>query len=559
MSAFEKVSCDDPVLIVSPTVKQDYLRSTHYCLNGVSHYIHPHDKQKVLAGESTPSHLMKLPYIGGLTPSIRAALPVADYYERKLNLENYIDNSFLYNAKDGETFPLYVLVPCGHCDQCNSRKLSSYIQRCQFAHEEAFGSSYFFTLTYNPEHCPKDGVSVRDVQLFKKKLKRTLQLWLDEREEIELRQDAKFNGVTDVERYVTENFQGKGSEAAAKLKFLITSEYTPKSGLPHYHGVCFGFPRLDREDPRADFLRTKMFQYAWRDPERDLSSNLTKYVSFNDYCKKYPRMRCIPKGYDPYSKGYLNMKDETCGDGPIRYILKYAFKMQFGDDNHVPEGKNELFKSVSSNLGLQWLKEHATQIDQDGKLRYCSVSDLTLRECDLSGYYISKLFPSVSKLIPSDVRKSYLDICCFNATLDRYDLNNGIKASCLASQIYLENKFPWLALFKPEMVSEARLRNKLLVNPIDMPYWNYEEEIHNMWCQNYVNDVKDLLLQFAKDVDTVMNCNVDYEDVKLKLLQRARFLNSIKPRSDSQKHEVGLKFRRDIAVARSKERAYLST
>lgn len=517
--------------------------------------IDSHDKLLALNGVKTPSSLMSLPYLSKGTEGLKEFMITSQMLERKERLELFLEDTYLCDFATGETYPCYAVVPCGHCDVCNARKLTSYIQRCQFAHEEALGSSFFFTLTYNDDNLPSDGVSKDDVQRFKKRLKRTVELYLNDEELAELKNEAKFNGM-DEKEYIEDKYVARGSQAATKMKFIVTAEYTPKNHRPHYHGICFGMPVLSPHQDRDDFLRTKMFQFCWRNNELDMdavmSSGLTRYKSFRQYCAEYPLMRNIPKDYDPYSMGYCSIGNTTCGDGPIRYILKYAFKMQFDDNCNVPPGKNPLFKSVSCNLGLQWLKEHACQIGNDGKLRYCSVSDLALKEVNLSGYYIAKLYPSVSKLIPVNVRKAYLEIQSFISMLDRYDLNNGVKASCLASKVYIDNKYPFLNLFNDTFFIDFK-KDKLIQNPEKIRDLICDTALYDKWKDGYVTEVKLQLIEFAKNVDVILNANIDYDYVIEKLRERAFYLARIKPLDPGLSHDAGQRFRRDIKVARSKE------
>ena len=91
-------------------------------------------------------------------------------------------------------------VPCGKCLACLSNRRSDWVIRLQ---EEAKSSLYsvFFTLTYDDDHIPVDGVSKRDIQLFMKRFRKELSPIL--------------------------------------VRYFISSEYGPQTLRPHYHGVLF--------------------------------------------------------------------------------------------------------------------------------------------------------------------------------------------------------------------------------------------------------------------------------------------------------------------------------
>lgn len=88
-------------------------------------------------------------------------------------------------------------------------RAKAWALRC--VHESRmYDENCFVTLTYNPEHLPKDGsVSKRDMQLFMKRL----------RKEIEPRQ----------------------------VRFYGCGEYGSKLGRPHYHVLLFNFDFSDKE------------------------------------------------------------------------------------------------------------------------------------------------------------------------------------------------------------------------------------------------------------------------------------------------------------------------
>lgn len=92
--------------------------------------------------------------------------------------------------------------PCGQCFVCRLRMQRTWVARIlleQAVHKE----SCFVTLTYDEEHSPADGcVSLRDVQLFVKRLRKVL--------------------------------------PPRSVRYLAVGEYGEKSWRPHYHMALFG-------------------------------------------------------------------------------------------------------------------------------------------------------------------------------------------------------------------------------------------------------------------------------------------------------------------------------
>ena len=111
-----------------------------------------------------------------------------------VNIENKKYNGFNFKR---------LLVPCGHCAACLQRKRNVWSYRLSYelkSHEKAV----FITLTYSDENVPKDGVSIRDCQLFLKRLRKT-----------------------------------------HKLRYYLVSEYGTNTRRPHYHAIIFGLSSAD--------------------------------------------------------------------------------------------------------------------------------------------------------------------------------------------------------------------------------------------------------------------------------------------------------------------------
>lgn len=145
------------------------------------------------------------------------------------------DNIDSFNAvsDDGDVLPLYIEVPCGHCDSCIVGKQMDMYQRLtleQYAHEKlGFPTSYFITLTYNDKCLPSDGVSKSDIQKFFKRFR------------INLKRHLNYS---------------------KPLRYALFSEYGNEHGRAHYHFILFGFNPLDVKIPI--YALQDVLQDSWK-------------------------------------------------------------------------------------------------------------------------------------------------------------------------------------------------------------------------------------------------------------------------------------------------------
>lgn len=148
------------------------------------------------------------------------------------------------------TSPVFGQFPCGKCLNCRARSRQEWIFRLRMEYRDCnFG--LFVTLTYDDAKLPPDGVSVRDVQLFLKRLRK------------------RFN--------------------SRSLRYFIVSEYGDHTFRPHYHGLLF-FNNVQRSPNIYDIIEN-----SWQNG----------FVQFGEieegsitYCTKY----CLKGGEVPKGK-----------------------------------------------------------------------------------------------------------------------------------------------------------------------------------------------------------------------------------------------------------------
>lgn len=97
-------------------------------------------------------------------------------------------------------------VPCGKCEQCRKRQVSSWSFRLMQQYKRC-ESAYFITLTYDTKHVPITPhgymqLCKRDVQLFFKRLR-------------------------------------KASPGNKAIKYYCVGEYGGQTKRPHYHAIIF--------------------------------------------------------------------------------------------------------------------------------------------------------------------------------------------------------------------------------------------------------------------------------------------------------------------------------
>ena len=203
------MNCENPHIIINPSLfKVWHLYPYVNILGRVYNYIHRYRGSRNR---------------GGKYPSYFCA-------KRTGVTIDQLDKCFAYNL-EGDTIPFYIAVPCGHCSVCQVSKQIQFGNRLlleQYAAElRGTPLSYFVTLTYAPAFLPQNGVNKRDVQLFLKRLRVTL--------------ERKFN--------------------IPPFRYCVFSEYGKESHRAHYHMILFGLKLGDLKFPY--FVLQKYLRKTW--------------------------------------------------------------------------------------------------------------------------------------------------------------------------------------------------------------------------------------------------------------------------------------------------------
>ena len=551
--------CENPVVILNPNLLDLFLKSERYCVDGEFFFITSEERYYAMSGDNLPK-LMCLPYVKSIEK--RDDWTIEEYKAVQSRQVSFFSNSYFVDSSGEILGYIWIMVSCGHCNACLSVKLSSLCQRSSFESELHFSPSLFVTLTYNDRHLPDDGLLCREhLQKFMKRLRSAL-----------------------VRSGWTSNDDVKS------LKWIYAGEYG-KKGRPHYHCILFGFPVLSDNAVQNQYRRMSIIQFAWRSNFRQ-SNGL--FLSFNRYLNLYPKVYDRPVYYDPDSLGYVNVQ-EISSSGAVGYALKYAFKTQdehvwfrydyIGEVHHrVEEGEittfpikssinlpapsedgcfysvHEGFYGSSINLGVPFVqsKLHELLESQDGTFTYTSIHDGVLHEdVHLSKYYLNKIFPSVSKLIPVEVRRAFYNVRQLGSLLcNNRILSKDVRHRVLDCMLVVDSLFPFLSC-----EFSCPIEKTYFLKPIEIvEFYSYvESDGLDFLCKTIKigsdGQISDLAVQvdfFFNEYEYLCSHVFDYELVENELNKRNLFFSKLKERSFDDVLHTSLNFSKNHAVTLSK-------
>lgn len=273
-----------------------------------------------------------------------------------------ISTCFVVDEVSGETFPIYMEVPCNHCDVCKERKISAFVQRCKLETLVYDNKPWFVTLTYNNKYLPEHGVSVDDAQRFLKRLRINLVR----------------SGFTNKIRYVLVGEYGKPPREVKSGVF--TQGYRP-----HYHCILWNIGAKTHQQ-YLDLV--KIIDKSWQsgfiqhriiNPENDKAFY---------YTAKYLRKDChVPDG---------------CQD---TFIL--SSRGHGGIGSHFLDGiAPELRRTL--NTSFKFFNKWSNKVE----------------ELVFSQYVLNRVFPSWSKSVPSVLRRALADFSLSYSRLLQRDCFN---------------------------------------------------------------------------------------------------------------------------------------
>ncbi len=375
-----QVHCEHPVILVHPNIRWFARYSTRAVVRGKTY------KQLV-----------------GINP-----IRFADFSPKKLDIQlNEVDSCYFVNDETGEVKPMYLVVPCGHCDICRDRKYREYMGRAQAETNRWSEMPLFITFTYDDNHLPEDGLNKRDIQLFLKRL-----------------------------RFRLENYGHQN-----RLRYIVCGEYGKNTHRAHYHMLLWNFPMSEFSNNISKVQR--FINRCWS----------VYKVEFDQVKQKYCRVRCkdsegkvmtYPSGkymYETEQIGFTMVKPLL--QGGAGYVCKYMRK-----DAEIPAGKNPTFFCSSNRgggIGSEFIRSMKDDFAKNPEMTVIDVPDKTsgrVIHMPVASYCKTVLCPPASRVLKKKqyetVKRFYYNLELFRGVcnrlrdydllnLDRYDYCNDVK------------------------------------------------------------------------------------------------------------------------------------
>lgn len=340
----ELVNCVHPMIIQNPNLKDLIYKYGNYTLMGHQHRIDAHTRRNWI--EYFPYSLFKPDRV----------------------LPEELSDNYVTDFTTGETYPLFIVVPCGHCELCRASKIDGFAHRCELETQMYAHQPYFITLTYANQYLPKDGVNVKHTQLFLKRFRSRL----------------KYYGFNDHFRYA------------------LCAEYGSKKHRPHYHMLVWNLY------PTADIKFTKI-----------------KSILESSWHMGFTYLSIVSKEYQIKGKKHGIYKPTDC----FKYVAKYIAKDSDVPAGANPVFMNT--SKRKGGIGAPFLDRHAAYIRrrefismQEAKKQanplgkrtpcefdYVDSFTLTNRHLKFNKYILSRLFPSYSQSVPLELRNAVRYLC----------------------------------------------------------------------------------------------------------------------------------------------------
>lgn len=385
--------------------------------------------------------------------------------------EHNIDN-FFGVTEDGECVNIYASFDCGHCIECAKKKQSDIRNRMRLEQMCYDCPPIFLTLTYNDKFLPEDGVNRDHIAKFFNRLHLNL-------------------------------FRSGHNQF---FRHICFSEYGSKHGRPHYHAIIFG---LDYTQFRNLKELDNIFLKSWshnplrrKDTSESLGFIYWKLVDGRafDYVSKYVGKDYILNLDDSFESSYQSFK--------TRNIFKFTSK------DGVEHIQNPNFVSSSRRnggaIGCKWL--------EDLKPFICTAHfpRVTLRDKQgidysfvLPKFIRDKVFPSLSNMLPYDVKNSLRDLGIFTYALSEL-FRKGLSLDCYDQQ------FCSIPKFVHERYSLwSHMFNFMLFNPND-------QRIVDVVARH---DPSSILYNIKKCLRVLSSYFVPYEEFLEIVASRNRFMN----------------------------------
>lgn len=341
------------------------------------------------------------------------------------------ENAIIFNRKTGETYPLYMIVPCQHCDICRKKKIRDWECRAMAETCTSISVPLFIRLSYNNENLPKVGVIKQELIDFIRKF----------------RDYCRYH-------YDTDN-----------IRFIGCGEYGKNTHRAHYHVVLWNVP----------FMKT------WQE-----------LIDVIEVCWK---------------KGFITCK--PCNSGCVSYVCKYMNKLQDTDKT----GQNPPFfhSSRRNGIGYQWIEDNKKFFRLNPTLTM-QLTDPFNKETKTFGiprYFIDKIYPQISKLVPKEIRNDYERFLEYDAVLHRYQDDYVTDYRTL----FIKSKFMMLPChitnYYPKHVQMEHYKKYYLKDGLQVYAERYQKTGEQILKEYYELQVKLLHYRFPLDFDKILKYKED--------------------------------------------------
>ncbi|UCS96062.1 MAG: replication initiation protein [Microviridae sp.] len=322
------INCEHPVVILNPYLQQLIIEHKSYHFRGITYNLT--DLQIESMKYKFPWHRFSVK---------RNGVGISE-----------VDDSYIFNRVTGETYPLFIVVPCGKCVLCRDKKAREWSFRATCEGKYSETCPLFVTLTYNDVHLPSDGVRKDHLQSFFKRLRRSFE-----------RKNEPFN-----------------------LRYFACSEYGSKKGRPHYHLILWNFPEF-----RSPFEQLRIIERAWSIYQGNDSNNNPVY--------------------DPIGFAYVGKVDK----GAVSYVMKYMKKEQIIPRPYINKTFT-LSSRRGGGIGYKYALEMAEYYRKNPQQLKISILDKwsgQIFSCFVPQYFKQLFYPSLCKVVPKPIRDLYKEYC----------------------------------------------------------------------------------------------------------------------------------------------------
>lgn len=252
---------------------------------------------------------------------------------------------------------------CRKCLACRITKRQEWAMRAVFE-ARCYEQNSFLTLTFSDEYLPPQGVNVRDLQLFFKRLR----------------------------KYLSIHYPGK------KIKYIACGEYGEKLMRPHYHILLFNF---DFEDKKY-LKRTRKGEHIYRSPTLEklwpygISSIGELTHSSASYVAGYVHKKFTNKNIEEVNKHYTTLYGEVVNpefivssNGIAKKFFETNKKQLFNQDYIIYNGvKYPLFEYYNRLME----NENPEKFSRIKYRRSLHIKDYSKEELEARAYILKKKF-----------------------------------------------------------------------------------------------------------------------------------------------------------------------